>query len=155
MRISSRGHEVSEGSQEIASSAAYGGLLAMTNEENASMTGDEIHMIKALRVTKDILPDEIGLWQYIESTGRDIFNIYGYREIRTPIIEESSLFVRSIGGATDIVQKEMYVFSDRGGRSIALRPEATASIARAYIENSLFQAGGVTKLFYAGQIGRE
>jgi len=111
-------------------------------------------MIKALRGTKDILPDEISLWQYIEAVGRDIFNIYGYKEIRTPIIEESALFVRSIGGATDIVQKEMYVFSDRGGRSIALRPEATASIARAYIENSLFQAGGITKLFYAGPMFR-
>jgi histidyl-tRNA synthetase len=85
-------------------------------------------MIKVLRGVKDILPDEIGLWQYIESNGRDIFNIYGYKEIRTPVIEEASLFIRSIGGATDIVQKEMYVFNDRGGRTIALRPEATASI---------------------------
>jgi len=112
-------------------------------------------MIKALRGTKDILPDEIGLWQYIESNARDIFNIYGYKEIRTPVIEEASLFIRSIGDATDIVQKEMYVFSDRGGRSIALRPEATASIARAYIENSLFQVGGgVSKLFYIGPMFR-
>jgi len=111
-------------------------------------------MIKALRGVKDILPDEIGLWQYIESNGRDIFNIYGYKEIRTPIIEEASLFIRSIGGATDIVQKEMYVFSDRGGRSIALRPEATASIVRSCVENSLFQAGGVSKLFYVGPMFR-
>ncbi|MCX5692850.1 MAG: histidine--tRNA ligase [Candidatus Omnitrophica bacterium] len=111
-------------------------------------------MIKALRGTKDILPDEIGLWQYIESSGRDIFNIYGYKEIKTPVIEDASLFIRSIGDATDIVQKEMYVFSDRGGRSIALRPEATASIVRAYIENSLFQAGGVSKLFYIGPMFR-
>ncbi len=112
-------------------------------------------MINALRGTKDILPDEISLWQRIEAIGRDIFNIYGYKEIRTPIIEEASLFIRSIGGATDIVQKEMYVFTDRGGRSIALRPEATASIARAYIENSLFQVGGgVSKLFYIGPMFR-
>ena len=111
-------------------------------------------MIKALRGTKDILPDEIGLWQYIESIGRDIFNIYGYNEIRTPIIEEAGLFISSIGDATDIVQKEMYVFCDRGGRNIALRPEATASIVRAYIENSLFQSGGVTKLFYIGPMFR-
>ena len=111
-------------------------------------------MIKALRGTKDILPDEIGLWQRIEATGRNIFNIYGYNEIKTPIIEEASLFTRSIGDATDIVQKEMYVFCDRGGRNIALRPEATASIVRAYIENSLFQAGGVTKLFYIGPMFR-
>ncbi|MEK6732283.1 MAG: histidine--tRNA ligase [Candidatus Omnitrophota bacterium] len=111
-------------------------------------------MIKALRGTKDILPDEITLWDYIENTGRDIFNIYGYNEIRTPVIEEASLFIRSIGDATDIVQKEMYVFSDRGGRNIALRPEATASIVRACIENSLFHAGGVTKLFYTGPMFR-
>jgi len=111
-------------------------------------------MIKALRGTKDILPDEISLWQHIEAIGRDIFNIFGYKEIRTPIIEEASLFIRSIGDATDIVQKEMYVFSDRGDRIIALRPEATASIARAYIENSLFQAGGVAKLFYIGPMFR-
>jgi len=111
-------------------------------------------MIKALRGTKDILPDEIAAWHKIESTGRDIFNIYGYKEIRTPIIEEASLFMRSIGDATDIVQKEMYVFTDRGARVIALRPEATASIVRAYLENSLFQAGGVTKLFYIGPMFR-
>ncbi len=111
-------------------------------------------MIKALRGTKDILPDEISLWQHIEAIGRDIFNIYGYEEIRTPIIEEAGLFIRSIGDATDIVQKEMYVLSDRGGRNIALRPEATASIARAYIENSLLQAGAVAKLFYIGPMFR-
>jgi histidyl-tRNA synthetase len=112
-------------------------------------------MIKVLRGVKDILPDEIGLWQYIESNGRDIFNIYGYKEIRTPVIEEASLFIRSIGGATDIVQKEMYVFNDRGGRTIALRPEATASIVRSYVENSMFQTGGVvSKLFYVGPMFR-
>ena len=94
-------------------------------------------MLKALRGTKDILPSEISLWQCIEKSARDIFAIHGYKEIRTPIIEEASLFIRSIGDATDIVQKEMYVFTDRGGRNIALRPEATASIVRAYIENSL------------------
>jgi len=111
-------------------------------------------MIKALRGTKDILPEEISLWNFIESIGRNIFNIYGYKEIRTPIIEEAGLFIRSIGDVTDIVQKEMYVFSDRGGRNIALRPEATASIVRAYIENSLFQSGGVAKLFYMGPMFR-
>jgi len=111
-------------------------------------------MIQALRGVKDILPDEIGVWQYIESNGRDIFNIYGYKEIRTPIIEEASLFIRSIGGATDIVQKEMYVFNDRGGRSIALRPEATASIVRSCVENSLFHSGWVSKLFYIGPMFR-
>lgn len=111
-------------------------------------------MINALRGTKDILPGEIEIWQNIESISRDIFHIYGYKEIRTPIIEEASLFIRSIGDTTDIVQKEMYVFTDRGGRNIALRPEATASIARAYIENSIARNSDITKLFYIGPMFR-
>ena len=111
-------------------------------------------MINALRGTKDILPDEISLWQRIEAIGRDIFYIYGYNEIKTPIIEEASLFTRSIGDTTDIVQKEMYVFCDRGGRNIALRPEATASIVRSYIENSLSQSTRGSKLFYIGPMFR-
>jgi len=111
-------------------------------------------MLKALRGTKDILPRDVGIWQRIEDSSRDIFSIYGYKEIRTPIIEEAALFIRSIGDTTDIVQKEMYVFSDRGGRSIALRPEATASIVRAYLENSMGQKEVLTKLFYIGPMFR-
>ncbi|MBU4342600.1 MAG: histidine--tRNA ligase [Candidatus Omnitrophica bacterium] len=111
-------------------------------------------MLKALRGTKDILPDEARLWQYIEASSRYIFSIYGYKEIRTPVIEEASLFIRSIGNATDIVQKEMYVFTDRGGRQIALRPEATASVVRSYIENSIGNKEGLSKLFYIGPMFR-
>jgi len=111
-------------------------------------------MLKAIRGTKDILPAEAGMWQKIEAYGRQIFSIYAYKEIRTPVIEEAALFIRSIGDATDIVQKEMYVFSDRGGRNIALRPEATASIVRAYLENTLGQNQAVTKLFYIGPMFR-
>ncbi|MDP6685696.1 MAG: histidine--tRNA ligase [Candidatus Omnitrophota bacterium] len=111
-------------------------------------------MPKALRGTKDILPSEISLWQYMESSARYIFSIYGYKEIRTPIIEEANLFIRSIGDNTDIVKKEMYVFTDRGKRTIALRPEATASIVRAYLENSLGQKESLTKLFYIGPMFR-
>lgn len=111
-------------------------------------------MLKALRGTKDILPEDVTAWQYIEKSARDIFAIYGYKEIRTPIIEEASLFIRSIGGATDIVQKEMYVFTDRGGRTIALRPEATASVVRAYLENSIGSREGLAKLFYIGPMFR-
>jgi len=111
-------------------------------------------MLKALRGTKDILPADVGVWQCIEHSARDIFSIYGYKEIRPPIIEEASLFIRSIGKDTDIVQKEMYVFSDRGGRNIALRPEATASIVRSYLENSIGQKQGLTKLFYIGPMFR-
>ncbi|MFC1667682.1 histidine--tRNA ligase, partial [Candidatus Omnitrophota bacterium] len=111
-------------------------------------------MLKALRGTKDILPADINAWQYIEQSAREIFDIYGYKEIRTPIIEEAFLFIRSIGDSTDIVQKEMYVFSDRGGRSIALRPEATASVVRAYLENSLGHKESLSKLFYIGPMFR-
>ena len=111
-------------------------------------------MLKALRGTKDILPSDIGIWQRIESYSRDIFHKYNYKEIRTPIIEESSLFIRGIGEGTDIVQKEMYVFSDRGERSIALRPEATASIVRSYIENALSKKQSMAKLYYIGPMFR-
>ncbi|HDP16392.1 MAG TPA: histidine--tRNA ligase [Candidatus Omnitrophica bacterium] len=111
-------------------------------------------MLKALRGTKDILPSDAVLWRLVESSARDILGRYGYKEIRTPIIEEAALFIRSIGDVTDIVQKEMYVFSDRGERTIALRPEATASIVRAYLENSLGRENTVTKLFYIGPMFR-
>jgi histidyl-tRNA synthetase len=111
-------------------------------------------MLKRLRGTKDILPADVGAWRRIESSARDIFDIYGYKEVRTPVIEEASLFIRSIGDATDIVQKEMYMFSDRGGRTVALRPEATASIVRAYLENSLGHNQDLVKLFYIGPMFR-
>lgn len=111
-------------------------------------------MLKALRGTKDILPADIGVWRHIEKSARDIFSIYGYKEIRTPIIEEASLFIRSIGNTTDIVQKEMYIFTDRGGRRIALRPEATASVVRAYLENSIGSKEGLAKMFYMGPMFR-
>ncbi len=112
------------------------------------------NMLKALRGTKDILPLEAGIWQRIESYSRDIFHRYNYKEIRTPIIEESSLFIRGIGEGTDIVQKEMYVFSDRGERFIALRPEATASIVRSYIENTISKKQRIIKLYYIGPMFR-
>lgn len=111
-------------------------------------------MLKALRGTRDILPGETEAWQEIEAKARRLFSIYGYKEIRTPIIEESILFTRSIGDWTDIVQKEMYVFSDRGDRNIALRPEATAGVVRAYIENYTGQLDPLNKFFYIGPMFR-
>ncbi|MFA4992203.1 MAG: ATP phosphoribosyltransferase regulatory subunit, partial [Candidatus Omnitrophota bacterium] len=111
-------------------------------------------MLKALKGTRDILPGETEAWQDIESSARHIFSIYGYKEIRTPIMEEASLFIRSIGGCTDIVQKEMYVFTDRGNRNIALRPEGTASIVRAYLENYTGQSPRLKKFFYVGPMFR-
>ena len=89
---------------------------------------------------KDILPEEIGKWQFVEKTARDVFESFGYREMRIPILEKTELFSRGIGEATDIVEKEMYTFVDRSGTSITLRPEATASIARACIENGVCSA---------------
>lgn len=115
---------------------------------------DKIPMLKAIRGTKDILPGDTGIWQYLEQSARDIFGRYGYREIRTPVFEDAALFIRSIGKETDIIQKEMYVFSDRGGRMIALRPEATACIVRAFLENSLGTEKDVTKLYYIGPMFR-
>src|SRR5438105_12041452 len=87
-------------------------------------------------------------WRAVESTFRDTCRLYGYREIRTPIMEATELFTRSIGEGTDIVGKEMFTFEDRGGRSMTLRPEGTAPVIRACIENNLLQEGAVTKLYY-------
>jgi len=111
-------------------------------------------MLKALRGTKDILPDEVGLWIHIENSARDIFSIYGYNEIRTPLIEEAELFKRSIGEYSDIVQKEMYLFEDRAGRLVALRPEGTAPIVRAYLENCGRYSQRLQKFFYIGPMFR-
>lgn len=109
--------------------------------------------IKALKGVQDILPESIRQWNYIHKKAANIFSKYGYKQIIIPIIEESSLFTRSIGTQTDIVEKEMYSFTDKGNRSIALRPEATASIVRSYLEHSLNQSG-LVKLFYAGPMFR-
>jgi histidyl-tRNA synthetase len=103
---------------------------------------------------RDILPDETPLWQRLEEEIRVAFGLYGYREIRTPLLEEASLFSRGVGEATDVVHKEMYVFPDKKGLSLALRPEATASVVRAYIEHGLYAKGGVAKLYYFGPMFR-
>jgi len=105
-------------------------------------------MIQKLKGTKDILPAEVATWQYVEATAKNIFERYGYKEIRTPIIESSELFQRSVGEQTDVVQKEMYMFEDKGGRSIALRPEGTAGIIRAYIENGMASLSSPQKMYY-------
>lgn len=107
----------------------------------------------APRGTKDILPEEILNWKRIEEISRTIFRIYGYEEISTPIFEETSLFTRSIGEVTDIVQKQMLNLEAKEPR-LSLRPEATASVARAYIEHSFHKKQGLTKLFYIGPMFR-
>jgi len=102
----------------------------------------------APRGTKDILPDESAKWQYIENLFRKVAESFGYREIRTPTFEEAGLFTRSIGEDTDIVSKEMYTFQDKGGRTLALRPEGTASVVRAYIEHGLYINQPFAKFYY-------
>ncbi|MEL7051933.1 MAG: histidine--tRNA ligase [Cyanobacteria bacterium J06559_1] len=106
--------------------------------------------IQAIRGTRDILPAESPLWQAIEMLAHDVLASYAYREIRTPVFEQTELFARGIGEATDAVGKEMYSFEDRGGRSIALRPEITAGLVRAFIQNKLFAQGGVQRLWHLG-----
>ena len=109
---------------------------------------------QAPRGTRDILPGESERWEWLESRTRDILSRYGYREVRTPLFEATDLFVRSVGEATDIVQKELYTFEDRKGRSLTLRPEGTAPLVRAYLEHSLGHGEPVTRLSYIGPMFR-
>ena len=107
--------------------------------------------IQALRGTRDILPAEIGYWQLIEETTKEILGRALYQEIRTPLMEQTELFVRGIGEGTDVVGKEMYTFLDKGERQITLRPEGTAGVVRAYIEHGL---DGIQRLWYKGPMFR-
>ncbi len=108
----------------------------------------------APRGTRDILSPEVEKWQYLERSIRQVCDLYAYQEIRLPLFEHTELFQRSVGESTDIVQKEMYTFSDRGGRYLTLRPEATASTVRAYLENNLNAGPQPVKLFYLGPMFR-
>ena len=112
--------------------------------------------IRAVTGTRDILPEEAPLWQRMERTARELFRRYGYRELRTPIFEETGLFARGIGSETDIVSKEMYTFEDRdeGRTSLTLRPEATAGMVRAVIEHNLFQSDPALRVFALGPMFR-
>src|SRR5207253_2304159 len=118
-------------------------------------------MIKAIRGTRDLLPPETALWNFVEAAARDVFHAYNFQEIRTPIFEGTQLFARSVGEETDIVSKEMYTWEDRGrgqsgkGQSLTLRPENTAGVVRAYVEHKLWDRG-LNKLYYIGpQFRRE
>ena len=111
-------------------------------------------MIKAVKGTRDILPPSSAVWNQVEAVAREVLRIYNYQEIRTPILEETALFARGVGQETDIVSKEMYTFDDRDGSSLTLRPEATASVMRAYIEHRLDQKPGLQKLYYIGPMFR-
>jgi histidyl-tRNA synthetase len=111
-------------------------------------------MIAAIRGTHDILPGEVEKWQYVERVSRELCDRYGYAEIRTPIIEREELFSKGTGETTDIVQKEMYSFTDKGGERVTMRPEATPSMVRAYIEHNLENVMATAKLFAMGPMFR-
>lgn len=110
--------------------------------------------LTAVKGFNDILPDESGRWQYIEQTARRVFELNGFGEIRVPVMEKTELFCRSIGDATDIVEKEMYTFTDKGGNSVTLRPEGTAGVMRAFIEHKLYAQDPISKLYYLGPMFR-
>ncbi len=105
-------------------------------------------LTKAPKGTKDVLPSQSGKWQFVEAVIRDICARFGYREIRTPVFEHTELFLRGVGDTTDIVQKEMYTFEDKGGRSLTLKPEGTAGAVRSFVENSLYAEAQPTKMYY-------
>jgi len=109
---------------------------------------------KAPRGTQDILPQDSGRWQWVEAAFREVCRRFGYREIRTPLFEETELFARGVGEGTELVHKQMYTFEDRGGRSLTLRAEGTAPVVRSYVEHSLGAQGGTQKLYYIAPIFR-
>jgi len=109
---------------------------------------------QAPKGTYDILPGEIERWQTLEARTRGVMDLFGYREVRTPMFESTDLFVRAVGGATDIVRKELYTFEDKGGRSLTLRPEGTAPLVRAYVANPALQQTLPARLYYIGPMFR-
>jgi histidyl-tRNA synthetase len=110
--------------------------------------------LQAVRGTRDLLPPDTNIWNHVDETARQIFSTFGFGEIRSPIFEPTELFARAVGGETDIVSKEMYTFEDRDDSSISLRPEATASVCRAYIEHNMQQLPQPVKMYYMGPMFR-
>jgi len=110
--------------------------------------------IKAIRGMNDILPKEVRTWRFVEETARKIFGLYGFEELRSPVMEKTELFLRGIGDETDVVEKQMYTFTDKGGESLTLRPEATASVLRAVIEHGLLGEDPVRKVYSIGPMFR-
>ena len=107
-----------------------------------------MNIIQRPKGTKDLLPEESYKWQYVERKVSNILENYGFKEIRVPVFEYTELFQRGVGETTDVVQKEMYTFDDKGGRSITLRPEGTAGAVRAYLENGMSSKPSPVKLWY-------
>ena len=110
--------------------------------------------LKAIRGTRDILPGEVERWQRVETAARHVFGLYGFREMRTPIFENSAVFLKGTGESTDIVQKEMYRFEDLGGNDLTLRPEGTPPVIRAYLEHGLGQGQSIDRFYYIGPMFR-
>src|SRR5690625_4163928 len=111
--------------------------------------------MRAPRGTADILPKDVKAWQYIENKIKEICQTYHYKEIRTPLFEHTEVFQRGVGDTTDIVQKEMYTFDDRGGRSITLRPEGTAGVVRAFVQHKMFGSPNQpVKMYYFSEMFR-
>ncbi len=110
---------------------------------------------RTIKGTRDILPSDATAWQHVERTVREVMHAFNYREIRTPLFEQTGLFARSIGELTDIVSKEMYTFTDRSGESVTLRPEGTAAVLRAYIQNNLGEQSPLVKVYYIGPMFRQ
>lgn len=110
--------------------------------------------ITGIKGMNDILPQDIAAWQFLEQQARQIFHNYGYKEIRVPVVEKTELFSRSIGETTDIVEKEMYTFEDKGNNSITLRPEGTAPVMRSFIQHKLYNETNSSKLYYMGPMFR-
>lgn len=110
--------------------------------------------ITGIKGMNDILPGEVETWQFLEQAARRVFGLYGYSEIRVPVVEKTELFCRSIGETTDIVEKEMYTFFDKSDNSLTLRPEGTAPVMRSFIQNKLYAQDSVHKLFYMGPMFR-
>ena len=129
-------------------------LKTIENSKFWNAVTKPIQPIRAVKGTRDLLPSETSVWQRVEEEARHVLAAYNFREIRTPVLEPTELFARSVGSDSDIVTKEMYTFQDRGEESLTLRPEATASVVRAYIEHSLYNEGRIQKLYYMGPMFR-
>ena len=121
---------------------------------DATAKKEERRKFQAIKGTRDLLPPETEIWNLAEQTAHDVFSTFGFGEIRLPIFEPTDLFARAVGGETDIVSKEMYSFDDRDETSISLRPEATASVCRAYIEHGMHALPQPVKLYYTGPMFR-
>ena len=108
-------------------------------------------LTNAPKGTKDIMPDQVYKWHYVEKKWKEICDRYGFKEIRTPMFEHTELFQRGIGDTTDVVQKEMYTFNDHGGRSITLKPEGTSPAVRAFLEHKTYAEVQPTKIYHAAR----